>query len=61
MKIPPLFQQLYQKQKQLNEQFRLMRLVMVPENYTRENLQLLNDMEKTLHEILNLIERIKQS
>ena len=60
MKIPPLFKQLYQKRRELNEQFKLMRLVMVPENYTLENLPVLNDMQKTLHEMLNLIEKINQ-
>jgi hypothetical protein len=34
---------------------------MVPENYTRENLRVLGDMEKALREALNLIEQIKQS
>jgi len=61
MKIPPLFEQLHQKRKELNEQFKLMRVVFVPEYYTLENLPVLNDMEKTLHEMLNLIENIKQS
>ena len=61
MTIPPLFEQLHQKRKELNEQFKLMSVVFVPEYYTLENLPVLNDMEKTLHEMLNLIENIKQS
>jgi hypothetical protein len=61
MRIPPLFKQLYQKHKELREQFRLMKIVIIPRNYTLENLVALNDTEKILHEMLNLIEEIKQS
>jgi hypothetical protein len=61
MKIPPLFKQLLQKRKELNEEFKLMGLVAVPENYTLENFVVADDMEKTLHEMLDLIEQIKHS
>jgi hypothetical protein len=61
MKIPAVFKQLFQKRNELNQQFKLMKIVLATENYIIENLQVLRDMEKTLHDMLDLIEKIKQS
>jgi hypothetical protein len=75
MPIPPLVQQLRQKRKQLEEQFRSFGNIVTfdrmatpnpdypPHLPTRqfERLPVLDDMETTLREMLSLIEKIKQS
>jgi hypothetical protein len=61
MKVPPDFKELYRQGKKLNEELRFMRVVLIPENYARENRGVLNDVEKILQDMVTLIQKIKQS